>query len=102
MGGVKTKSYIVTVTSDASATRAQDRGYAVVTMENGDKAYVQFQGSAMMKNGQPQSSSGTWTYTGGTGKLNGLKGKGTYKGTPSPDGGGQDQIEGEYTLPAAK
>src|SRR5437016_3882832 len=49
MGGVKTKSYIVTVTSDASATRAQDRGYAVVTMENGDKAYVQFQGSAMMK-----------------------------------------------------
>ena len=45
------------------------------------------------------SSEGTWTYTGGTGKLKGIKGKGTFKGTPNPDGTMTYQVDGEYQLP---
>ena len=46
-----------------------------------------------------QTSKGTWSYTGGTGKLKGIKGKGTYDGKGSSDGTATYQIEGDYTLP---
>lgn len=98
IAGVKAKTYATSISSDDSGARGQDRGYVVVEMENGDKAYVRFQGTAVLKDGAPQSTEGTWTFSGGTGKLKGLKGKGTYKGTSTPEGG-EDQVEGEYTLP---
>ena len=44
------------------------------------------------------SSEGTWSYTGGTGKLKGLKGKGTYKASGATADTTEDQVEGEYTL----
>ena len=97
MEGIKGKSYIGVVTADASGGKSQDRGYVVVTMENGDQAFVRFTGASMLdKDGRPVSGEGTWTYTGGTGKFKGLKGKGTYKNK-----GAEDMIEGEYMLPAA-
>jgi hypothetical protein len=40
---------------------------------------------------------GTWSFTGGTGKLKGIKGKGTYTCTPSGDGV-SCEIEGDYQL----
>src|SRR4051812_41696878 len=40
MAGVKAKDYTVTVVSDSMGGKSQDRGYVVVTMENGDKAFV--------------------------------------------------------------
>jgi hypothetical protein len=103
MAGVKGKSYTAYMTSDVMNGKSQDRGYVVVEMENGDKAYVRVNaGTAMMgKDGAPMSDEGTWSYSGGTGKFKGLKGKGTYKGKAGADGF-EDQIEGEYTLPAAK
>jgi hypothetical protein len=100
MEGVKAKTYNVAISSDASGGKSQDRGYVIVTMENGDKAFVRVQGAAMLnKDGAPQSDEGTWSYAGGTGKFKGLKGKGTYKGKAVADGF-EDSIEGEYTLPA--
>jgi len=48
------------------------------------------------------STVGTWSFTGGTGKLKGLKGKGTYKGTGNADGSMTYEVEGDYELPAAK
>ena len=95
MEGVKAKSYVGVMTSDASGGKSQDRGYVVVTMENGDKAFVRIvSGTSMLdKDGNPVSGEGTWAYTGGTGKFKGLKGKGTYKAN-----GAEDMIEGEYTL----
>src|SRR5438132_5375686 len=47
-------------------------------MENGDKYFGGIRGSAVTN--EP-GSGGTWTFTGGTGKLKGLKGKGTFKCT---------------------
>jgi len=102
MAGLKSKTYTVSIASDQAGGKSQDRGYVVVTMENGDKAYVHVQGTSISgKDGAPISDDGTWSYAGGTGKLKGLKGKGTYKGKAGADGF-EDQIEGEYSLPAAK
>ena len=102
MAGIKAKNYTVSISSDMMAGKSQDRGYVIVMMENGDKAFVRVQGTSMYtKDGAPLSDDGTWSYMGGTGKFKGLKGKGTYKGKAVADGF-EDQIEGEYTLPAAK
>ena len=101
--GVKGKSYTAAVTSDASGTKGNDRGYVVVTMENGDKTFVRVQGtSTMTKEGAMESGEGTWSYTGGTGKFRGITGKGTYKSKATGDGGVEDQVEGEYSMPAPK
>lgn len=75
------------------------RGYHVSTMSNGDTTTARFQGSAKMKDGKLVSGSGTWTYVGGTGKLKGIKGKGTFKGTPLADGSVSYKVAGEYRLP---
>jgi hypothetical protein len=103
MAGVKGKSYVGSIVSDISGQKAMDRGYVVVTMENGDKAFVRInQGtSTMSKDGKPVSGEGTWSYTGGTGKFKGITGKGTYKSKPVEDGV-EDVIEGEYSLPSVK
>jgi hypothetical protein len=75
------------------------RGYYVSTMLNGDTTTVRYQGSGRMKDGKFASGSGTWTYVSGTGKLKGIKGKGTYKGTPNSDGTVSYKVDGEYRLP---
>jgi hypothetical protein len=36
---------------------------------------------------------------GGTGKLKGIKGKGTYKAKMASDGSATGEVEGEYELP---
>ena len=67
-------------------------------MSNGDKMYGRFHGSATLKDGAPDTAEGAWEFAGGTGKLKGIKGKGTYKGTAGPEGITYE-VEGEYTLP---
>jgi len=46
---------------------------------------------------QGQSGKGTWGFTGGSGKLKGIKGKGPYTCAPSGDGSSCN-VEGEYQL----
>ena len=67
-------------------------------MANGDKMHVHTQGSATLKDGAVESASGTWSFTGGTGTLKGVKGKGTFKGKGAPDGSVTYEVKGEYTL----
>jgi len=74
-------------------------GYVVNTWANGDKSYVRTQGSATLKDGTIDSAEGTWSFTGGTGRLKGVKGKGTYKGKGASDGSVTYEVEGEYELP---
>ncbi len=99
MAGLKSTTFAAAESVDVTAAKFQTRGYGVITMDNGDKAYVRFQGSGTMKNGTPDTGEGTWSYTGGTGKLKGVKGKGTWKSSNAPNGEGEDQLQGEYTLP---
>ena len=97
IGGVETKDDVVTLMEEISGNRARSRGFGVGTMANGDKFFVRIHGTVVMKEGMVQSSDGQLSFVGGTGKLAGLKGKGTYKGTGGPDGVSY-QIEGEYEM----
>jgi hypothetical protein len=101
MAGLKSKTYNGAIASDSTGGRSQDRGYVVMTMDNGDKAYIRFQGTSTNQEGGAHSGEGTWSYAGGTGKLKGLKGKGTYKSSGATADVTEDQVEGEYTLPEA-
>ncbi len=99
VAGLQSKVGTSTDLSEMSGDTTSFRGYHVATMDNGDTSVSAFQGSGKLKDGKPLSGEGTWSYTGGTGKLKGIKGKGTFKGTPNADGSMTYQVEGEYSLP---
>jgi hypothetical protein len=95
--GAKSKDGVSTETADISGNTARTRGFHVSTMDSGDKYFVWYQGTASMKEGTLVHQKGTWGFTGGTGKLKGIKGKGTYTCAPSGDGISCD-VEGDYQL----
>jgi hypothetical protein len=97
MGADKSKDGQSTDTVEINGTKGRAHGSHVTTMQSGDKVFVSYQGTTTTKNGAPVESKGTWAYTGGTGKLKGIKGKGTYTCAPSGDGLSCD-IEGDYEL----
>ena len=100
IAGLQTKDGVSTATSDLSATTASSRGYHVTTMSNGDTFSVSYSYTThLSKDGPPESTKGTWLFLGGTGKLKGIKGKGTFECKPAADDASSCDIEGEYTLP---
>lgn len=99
IAGIQDKEYSYVATGEMRGNRSHGYGAGVDTMANGDKAYDRFHGSTTLKDGAPQTAEGKWSYTGGTGKLNGLRGKGTYKGKAEAEGSFTYEIEGEYELP---
>ena len=72
MAGLKSTGYTSADAVDVTGAKFQVRGYAVMTMDNGDKAYVRYQGAATATE-QAGTGEGTWSYTGGTGKLKRLR-----------------------------
>ncbi len=98
MAGIQTKEDVVTGSDEISGASARAHGFVVGTMSNGDRFHVRTQGTDTYKEGNIQASQGTWSFVGGTGKLKGIKGKGTYKGKPDPDGNLIYDIAGEYEL----
>jgi len=104
LGGDKTKDGYSISSTEATSTRETVHGTHVTTMASGDKTFVTFHDEYPIKDGKPGASTGHWAYTGGTGKMKGLKGKGTYKAAPNADGTVSVTVEGEYELgaPAAK
>jgi hypothetical protein len=102
MAGAKAKDGTDVEFVEMWSTRATTNGTHVGNMDNGDKFFVSFHDSITVKDGAPVGPiHGTWTYTGGTGKLKGLTGKGTYTVAPNADGSGAVDVEGEYTIPPA-
>jgi len=99
MGGVAAKDGLSVATVDIHGNASTTHGYHTGTMTNGDKWSCSFQGKGVSKDGKPVSDAGTWTFTEGAGKLKGIKGKGTFNGTPNADGTMAIQIVGEYSLP---
>ncbi|PYT81208.1 MAG: hypothetical protein DMG40_10135 [Acidobacteria bacterium] len=95
--GDKSKDGLSTATADVNGDSSKARGFHIVTMESGDKAFFWYQGTAKSKEGAPLEAKGSWGLTGGSGKLKGIKGKGTYNCTPSGDGL-SCEVEGEYQL----
>jgi hypothetical protein len=99
MAGTPGKHGTGTFSGEVEGNKSRFHAYYVDTMENGDKAYYRYQGTAVLKDGAPQTEEGTWTLTGGTGKLTGARGKGTYTGKVGSDGTMTYEVEGEYELP---
>jgi hypothetical protein len=87
--GAKSVATVITITNEVSGGTVRARGCQVVTMDSGDKIFSWHQGEGRYG----ESEEGTWSFTGGTGKLKGIKGKGTYSCSSS----GCD-IAGEYQL----
>ncbi len=76
VAGLQPKDGISTDLDEISGDTTSVRGYHVATMTNGDTWVAKYQGSGKSKDGKPVSGSGTWTFSSGTGKLKGIKGKG--------------------------
>jgi hypothetical protein len=101
--GVATKDGVDVASGDAHGATIRSNGYHFSNMANGDKIFVHFGGTdTMTKDGRLDTTSGKWSYTGGTGKFKGIKGGGTYQGKADADGNVVTDVEGDYTLPAAK
>jgi hypothetical protein len=98
IAGLQGKEVVNTVFTEASGNRLHHQAYSVESMTNGDKFYSRCQGSATMKEGVFETE-GKCSFAGGTGKLKGLKGQGTYTGKGAPDGTSTMETEGEYELP---
>jgi hypothetical protein len=97
LGTDKSKDGLSTDTVEADGNKAHTRGNHVTAMQSGDKLFVAYQGTTTTKDGAPLDSRGTWAFTGGTGKLEGIKGKGTYSCSPWA-GGLNCEIVGDYQL----
>jgi hypothetical protein len=97
--GAKAKDHVSTENFEATGGTLHVSGTGVTTLENGDKWFGPYHGTSTFKDGSLVGASGKWQFGGGTGKLQGIKGKGTYKCTA--DKGGTTftcDIEGEYQL----
>ena len=95
--GAKSTEGVATATNDFSGNTFRNRGFHVVTMDSGDKYFVWYLGTGELKDGALLSEKGTWGFTGGSGKLKGIKGKGTFTCAPSGDSIACE-VEGEYQL----
>ena len=98
IGSDKAKDAYSVASVDVTASRASGSGTHVSTTEGGDKMFVTYRYAAPLKDGKTGEAHGTWSYTGGTGKLKGIKGGGTFKTTFGEDGTATTVVEGEYTL----
>jgi hypothetical protein len=94
LNGLALKEQDVTSLADVHGGKSEDRGYVVVTVDSSDQAFVSFRGRGTMHD-PARDGEGTWRFTGGTSKLKGLRGQGTYKATGNTDGTTHDQIERE-------
>lgn len=99
IAGIPGKEGVGTFSGEITGNTFRFHAYYVDEMANGDKAYYRYQGTATLKDGVAQTETGTWSLVRGTGKLKGITGKGTYKGTAAADGTETYEVEGEYTLP---
>lgn len=99
IGGDKSKDGVSTETSDISGNTSRPHGFHVVTMESGDRVFFSYQGTATTKDNALVELKGNWGMNGGSGKMKGIKGKGTFTCAPSGDGL-SCEVEGEYQLAA--
>lgn len=100
--GMHSQDGIDVTSADSMGSTISERGYHVATMDSGDKFFVRYQGTIKANKEGTAAFEGKWTFVNGTGRLKGIKGGGTYKGTGSADGSGNIEVEGEYSVGATK
>lgn len=72
------------------------KGYGVMTTQNGDKLFTMVEGKPVGKG----HWKGTFTYTRGTGKSEGIKGGGTFDSYSLAQGISYIEVESEMELPS--
>jgi hypothetical protein len=95
IAGIQGKEGVYTGFIEISGDTGRARGTYVETMANGDKAYYRYQGTSNLKDGLGEEK---WQLVRGTGKLKGVKAKGTCKYKVAEDRSGTFDCEGEYEL----
>jgi len=102
LGGVALKEEDDTATIDVSGNTSRYRGYAVGTTVDGDKYFGPFEGTMIYDKNVLVKDTCTWKFSGGTGKLKGLKGNGTCTAKFDATGAEVLDVKGEYQLGEAK
>jgi hypothetical protein len=99
--GVSLKSGEDFTSGEMHGAMGHSSGYHVAKMDNGDTVVVHFAGEVTAAKDQTAVLQGKWSYVSGTGKMKGIKGGGTFKGTANADGTSEAMVVGTYTLPTA-
>ena len=102
IGGIKPKRTVDAGIGDITGSVARVHGYSTTVMDNGDSTIARYEGTMQMKKDGSGPDKGTWRYVRGTGKFNGIKGSGTFKGAAAADGSGWADVTGNYSLAKAK
>jgi hypothetical protein len=102
LGGDTLKEEEDVFTADVKGRTSRDHGYGTGTVASGDKYFVRFDGTTTYEKNAPVSGICTWNFTGGTGKLKGLTGKGTCTGKFDATGAAEFDIQGEYQIASTK
>jgi len=97
MGDVKEQEGTYTEFGDVAGNTISNHGVFIVTLASGDKVFYSYHGTQTVKDGAIQSGTNTWTLTGGTGKMKGVKGSGGCKGQGNPDGSSTWNCDGTYS-----
>jgi len=100
--GLESKDFVNTVFHEIMGASICTTAIGATHYSNGDKMYSRSTGTSDLK---AMTASGKWTFINGNGKLRGIKGGGTWtcKMKSAETGAGYTcEVEGEYTLPAAK
>lgn len=94
--GVRAVGGVDTSSTETSGATAHFRGLYVETMENGDKAFYQYEGTTLVGPDAPRTFEAHWSLIGGTGKLEKVRGKGSCKIERQADGTSLYECQGEY------
>jgi hypothetical protein len=97
IGGDLTKDGITTHVIEINGRNIHFHGVHEVTLQSGDKIAMPYQGSGTSKDNNETQSKGTFSLSGGTGKLKGIKGNCTFSCRSAGEGVSCD-VEGEYQL----
>jgi hypothetical protein len=84
--------YQVVTLNDTAVSRG---GYKTFTAADGSKAFAKYS----LTESNPPEYRGTFEFTGGTGKYEGITGNGTFHITYVTDRVGYDELSGEYRIP---
>jgi hypothetical protein len=81
VGGAASKEGVFSEHGEVSEDHSKVSGVYVETFDSGDKIFYTYQATGTMKDSAFQAGENKYQITGGTGKMKGIKGSGTYKTT---------------------
>ena len=96
--GIQSQQGVFNGFDEMSGDSSRYHGYYLDTMANGDQIHYRYKGKSSLGDGKVQSAKHKWKIIRGTGKFEGIKGKGTCKGKARAEGGVSWECEGKYTL----